>query len=211
MTDTRPTAAKSLSEQEEDRTGPITHDEAVEIALRYNASHFRRGDREHARYTIPADPLRDDDIRLHAYIRQMRAMEADRDRLRDELEAAQKHARILELAIPITDDLEPRIDELMEALSCQQFTTVQVAQLVRDMRRRMASDWVKIGHLNTLRKELERAKGIIAVARELDDLWENWYEKPSYIAARHKLSLDLMNAVAAYDALTSPDAGQGER
>ena len=100
MTDTpRPTAAKSLSEQEEDRTGPITHDEAVEIALRYNASHFRRGDREHARYTIPADPLRDDDIRLHAYIRQMRAMEADRDRLREELERAKARAGRAEAAL----------------------------------------------------------------------------------------------------------------
>ena len=52
--------------------GHITHAEAEEIADRYHASHFRGrcGMGEEARYTIPADPKRDDDIRLQAYIAQ---------------------------------------------------------------------------------------------------------------------------------------------
>ena len=56
-------------------TGPITHAEAREIANRYNNSHWRdkAGHEEHARYTIPADPRRDDDLRLAAYIDQCEA------------------------------------------------------------------------------------------------------------------------------------------
>jgi hypothetical protein len=44
--------------------------EAREILARFNASHFRTPDREHARYRIPADPAHDDDIRLAAFIDQ---------------------------------------------------------------------------------------------------------------------------------------------
>jgi hypothetical protein len=52
--------------------GPVSHDEAQEILLRFNASHWDNG-YEKARYSIPADPQRDDDIRLSAYIAQQRA------------------------------------------------------------------------------------------------------------------------------------------
>lgn len=53
------------------RAGEVSTVEALEIASRYNTSHFR--DRmpagtEEARYSIPADPRRDDDIRLAAFI-----------------------------------------------------------------------------------------------------------------------------------------------
>ena len=56
-----------------DDTGPISHSEALQIARRYNASHWRNTGDEMARYTIPADPKRDDDIRLRAYIKQQEA------------------------------------------------------------------------------------------------------------------------------------------
>lgn len=51
--------------------GEVSCDEAREIARRYNASHFRnyRDCGEEARYSIPVDPRRDDDIRLEAFIR----------------------------------------------------------------------------------------------------------------------------------------------
>jgi hypothetical protein len=56
--------------------GFITHDEARQALSRFNASHFRLTDREHARYSIPADPRRDDDIRLCCYIEQQRDIQA---------------------------------------------------------------------------------------------------------------------------------------
>lgn len=60
--------AKSLS----DRCGPVSHDEAREILNRFVSSHFRKTDEEHARFSIPADFRRDDDLRMIAYIDQQR-------------------------------------------------------------------------------------------------------------------------------------------
>lgn len=45
----------------------VSHAEARAILSRFNASHWNNPG-EHARYTIPADPERDDDIRLARYI-----------------------------------------------------------------------------------------------------------------------------------------------
>ena len=64
---------------EHEAAGPISHDEAQEILSRFNSSHWhhsRPTGREVARYSIPANPLRDDDIRLGAYIAQQRALAA---------------------------------------------------------------------------------------------------------------------------------------
>jgi len=54
------------------RAGHVDASEAKMILRRYNASHFhnRAGMGEHARYSIPADPRRDDDIRLSRFIAQ---------------------------------------------------------------------------------------------------------------------------------------------
>lgn len=50
--------------------GNVSVEEAIEISGRYHASHYRDKlpGRERARYTIPANPRRDDDIRLTAFI-----------------------------------------------------------------------------------------------------------------------------------------------
>ena len=61
--------------------GHVSHDEADAILRRFNASHWGNPE-EHARYSIPADPGRDDDIRLGAYIAAARKTAADRARLR---------------------------------------------------------------------------------------------------------------------------------
>lgn len=61
--------------------GHVSHDEADAILRRFNASHWRNPE-EHARYSIPADPRRDDDIRLAAYIAAARETEAALTRLR---------------------------------------------------------------------------------------------------------------------------------
>lgn len=74
-----------------DNTGPISHDEAHQIAQRYNSSHWRQKNMgEVARYTIPADPMRDDDIRLRAYIEQRKEEEG---RLRADLAAMKEEAK----------------------------------------------------------------------------------------------------------------------
>jgi hypothetical protein len=74
-----------MSERKDD-TGPITDDEARQILSRFNASHWRNPT-EHARYSIPADPSRDDDIRLGAYIQQTAAMRAELEAVRAKLSA----------------------------------------------------------------------------------------------------------------------------
>jgi hypothetical protein len=48
---------------------PMTTEEAMEAVLRFINSHFLNTHRERARITIPADPQRDDDIRLMAHIK----------------------------------------------------------------------------------------------------------------------------------------------
>jgi hypothetical protein len=75
-------------------TGPISHDEARQILTRYNNSHFgnHRDMGEKARYSIPADPRRDDDLRMDAYIQQQRERDA-------QLAASEQRVRDLEAVI----------------------------------------------------------------------------------------------------------------
>lgn len=51
-------------------TGQVTVQEAKEGLSRFNASHWgnRASEGEKARYSIPANPKRDDDIRLNAFV-----------------------------------------------------------------------------------------------------------------------------------------------
>lgn len=56
--------------------GPVSVKEAHEILSRFIASHFRKTNRERARFTIPANSKRDDDIRMSAFIEQHAAAEA---------------------------------------------------------------------------------------------------------------------------------------
>lgn len=55
--------------------GPVSHDEARAILSRFVNSHFKNPG-EHARVSIPADPRRDDDLRMAAYIAQCRTRDA---------------------------------------------------------------------------------------------------------------------------------------
>jgi hypothetical protein len=71
---------RSRREEELEKTGPITCEEAREIAKRYNASHFRHRDIEQARYTIPVDFRRDDDVRLSAFISQVEKSQGEAKR-----------------------------------------------------------------------------------------------------------------------------------
>lgn len=69
--------------------GEVSVEEARAILLRFCASHFdahRQSDREKARMSIPANPLRDDDIRLGAFISRAEKAFAEVARLRATIE-----------------------------------------------------------------------------------------------------------------------------
>ena len=51
--------------------GEVSVEEAHEIATRFNNSHWKL--EPYARYSIPANPRRDDDIRLSAFIKRAEA------------------------------------------------------------------------------------------------------------------------------------------
>lgn len=93
---------------------PISHDEARAIADRLIASHFRKHDSENARITIPADPERDDDLLIGAYILQQRAATAERDAAVAR-EAVCREA--LDNAEAVMSIVEPRSDKA-EYLRC---------------------------------------------------------------------------------------------
>jgi hypothetical protein len=89
-----------LTQQEKEmlRCGEVTPKEAHEILVRFCHSHFRGrfGDnvKEQARITIPADPRRDDDLRLSAFIERAALAMQDREQIR--LEATlEERARIV--------------------------------------------------------------------------------------------------------------------
>lgn len=65
--------AKNLAEDVARCGGPITHDEAMQIARRFIDGHFKNAGKERPRASIPADYSRDDDIRITVYIEQQRA------------------------------------------------------------------------------------------------------------------------------------------
>ena len=61
-----------MSDELMKKIGKVTHDEAEAAVDRMIASHFNRPDKEHMRASIPADPKRDDDLRMLAYVEQQR-------------------------------------------------------------------------------------------------------------------------------------------
>lgn len=72
----------------------VTPEEAFQILQRFNNSHFRdRSMGECARYSIPARPDRDDDLRLKQFIDQYSALEIERDQLRARVGELEKAIR----------------------------------------------------------------------------------------------------------------------
>lgn len=68
--------------------GEVSVEEAKDILSRFVASHFRsKPFDERARFTIPADPRRDSDIRMSAFIRRAELAFAEVDRLRRIIES----------------------------------------------------------------------------------------------------------------------------
>lgn len=83
---------------------------------------------------------------------------AQRKRI-DELEAAnaelraandklRKQNHILDLSVQLEEDLQNRAYDLLARMHLPQgWSVVEVAKLIIDMQKRIAADWVKIGHL----------------------------------------------------------------
>ena len=100
MTDpTQSTDARTFTQEIDERCGPVSTEEAFEILRRFCHSHFdgRMGDteREKARISIPADPRRDDDLRMHAFISQSAAIRARLASTEAELVGLRKEVKAL--------------------------------------------------------------------------------------------------------------------
>lgn len=103
-----------------DRAGVVSCDDAEGIADRFIASHFNNHGKDRARISIPADPQRDDDIRLLAFIAQVRAERkvgdarmrlaviAERDGCMAILKSAEPNTK----AEAVIDRIDARINEL---------------------------------------------------------------------------------------------------
>jgi len=83
MTDEETEGLKAYVLREAKETGDVSFTEALEALSRFNASHFDAKDHEHARYSIPADRRRDDDIRLTAFIGKAVRIESESAELRE--------------------------------------------------------------------------------------------------------------------------------
>jgi flagellar biosynthesis/type III secretory pathway chaperone len=74
----------------------VTDDEARAILSRFIASHFRKPDHEHARFSIPAREDRDDDLSLSRYITETAALRERVKTLEGKLANAEALVRIAE-------------------------------------------------------------------------------------------------------------------
>jgi hypothetical protein len=61
---------------------------------------------------------------------------------------------------PVEEELSNRVDEMQKCLAMQQGFTLQgVAQLLNDMQRRIADDWIEIGRLRRAHDERAQNEG----------------------------------------------------
>jgi hypothetical protein len=105
------------------RVGDVTAKEAHESLCRFVASHFRDG-RERARFTIPTDLSRDDDVRLSAFI--CRAA-ADRDRIAATV--AWARGRMADCDAVVRGEVELHGTDLPEALAERRALRTVIAML----------------------------------------------------------------------------------
>ncbi|MBN8609661.1 MAG: hypothetical protein J0L92_03705 [Deltaproteobacteria bacterium] len=82
--------------------GEVSVEEAREVLARFVRSHFRHhdfGDKERARFSIPVNPQRDDDVRLGAFIARAELAFAEVERLRGEAARWKEQAERLTFAV----------------------------------------------------------------------------------------------------------------
>jgi hypothetical protein len=87
--------------------------------------------------------------------------------LREQIEQLQREKRIIELSVPLEDELSQRIDEMLKYLSMEDgFTLTGIARLLIECQRRMASDWVEIGNLRRELKAVHAAPAVVETPSE---------------------------------------------
>jgi hypothetical protein len=113
--------------------GQVSHDEAREILSRFNASHWKNG-KECARYSIPARPEYDDDLRLAAYI-------AQNEFRATQLAAAELRAgRLRELVIWIGEHCDAEGDHLKTLAAIQHVCLEAIAEESREATQSVATN-----------------------------------------------------------------------
>jgi hypothetical protein len=143
-------------------TGPVTAEEALEIAHRFVNGHFRNAGKEGPRISIPADPMRDDDIRLVAFIEQSAVAITERNELQVTLE---NRARA---GAGVAFDIKELQDELLLAQDSVMRMRRELKALQDDMRRRAdASDGELFDDLLTrvLKEYADRITAILTGAK----------------------------------------------
>ena len=104
---------------DEAKTGKISHDEARAMLSRFINSHFKNAG-EHARASIPVDFTRDDDVRMTAYIVQMRKRDATIDALtaeRDHWKANHDNQVRVKQSILDRPDLQDRAKKVQDIIA----------------------------------------------------------------------------------------------
>jgi len=102
---------KCFEHETHTRTGHVTVSEARESLSRFIASHFRDTVRPHARFTIPTECRRDDDMLMSAFICQAERAFKEVERLRELLalanaavaEVERLRATIADVHVPILE------------------------------------------------------------------------------------------------------------
>jgi hypothetical protein len=84
----------------------------------------------------------------------------------------QRKIHILNLSIPLEEELQERAYDLLARMHLPQgWSTVEVAQLIMDMQKRIVADWIKIGHLMELTQENQRLRSeIMAHTQRMDEI-----------------------------------------
>jgi hypothetical protein len=101
--------------------------------------------------------------------------------------------RILELAVPLEEDLSNSIDEMLKYLAMEQgFTLNGIARLLVDTQRRMAADWDEVGRERRERNKAESAvQALQALQAQIATLREYVQHKPTCPHSAPKVKLDL--------------------
>lgn len=85
---------------------------------------------------------------IDAQARRIAELEAANAELRASNDELRKQNHILDLSVQLEEDLQDRAYDLLARMHLPQgWSVVEVAQLIIDMQKRIAADWVKIGHL----------------------------------------------------------------
>lgn len=92
------------------------------------------------------------------------------ERAEAERDEARKNYRIIELSLPIEEDLHNDINEMCRHLLTQQgFTLDGIGTLLERCQKRMAADWVEIGNLRSECAKLRARAAVDAAGKEKDD------------------------------------------